>query len=273
LEDATDEAFIEVYNDSGVDLCFTLSVMDTGAIRLRDSSGATVATSDGGKVSEDVWHYLIVDAIIDNSADVVVYIDGNAIINESAVDTSQGETIVDMIYFAGASDSSGKGVWWDDIVVMDGSGSEMNGLQGDCRILTLLPDDTTSTDDWSVLGGGDSDAAVDDPVPGSDDDDTTYVFDPTDSNDSVRWDYEDVPGTYTVKAVGMAIAGRKTDSGPGQIQAQAYGSATLHNGTVFQLSTSYQLFRHFMELAADGGAWSPSEVNSTEFGVAIYFPV
>jgi hypothetical protein len=273
---ASDELLFALRNDSGLDGCLKLSLMETGAVRLRDSNSAIVVTSAGGIVSEGVWHYLRVDATIGASAAVKVYVDSDTpIIDESSVDTQDTETDVDMVVLAGASASSSYGVWFDDIVVIDTEGSGLTTMQADCRIFTLKPDALTSTDDWSLYpnSGEDSYEDVDDPIApttGDDDADGTYVYDPGTSLDEVRWTYEDVGLTYDVKAVGMAITGRKTDSGNGRIQAKAYGSATPHAGSIFDLSTDYQVFRSYMELAADDSGWTAAKVNAHEFGVQVY---
>ncbi len=275
LSAASDERLIRLRNNAGLDLCLTVYVMATGALRLRDSNGAIVVTTGGGIVNEETWHYLILDATIGAAADVKVYIDDTStpVIDETGVDTQDTETDVDMVCFCGASDTSVYGVYWDDVVIIDTEGSGITGAQGDCRIFTLKPDATTSTDDWTNKSETNSYEEVDDPIApaaGNDDADGSYVYDPANSLDEVRWTYEDVGLTYDVKAVAMAITGRKTDSGNAQIRARAFGSATTYSGTIFDPTTDYQIFRDFMEAAADGGAWDAAEVNSTEFGVEIY---
>jgi len=270
LTDATDEDFVELYNNSGADMCVQLTVLDTGAIRLKDSTGATVATTAANVVKEGIWQYFEMWALINNGAGtVVVNVDDVEVINESGVDTAITATDVDVVAFCGCSDSSTKGVYWDDIVIMDDSGAQMNALLGDVRIDTLSPNEDTSQEDWLLSAGSYSNALINDTVPGDHDGDSTYIESNTVGHET-RVGFESLAGANTIHAISVATSIKKTDAGSRTMRALINSNGTESVGATQSPTTDYQTVRDFFELNPDGNsAWTSSAINSLEAGVEV----
>jgi hypothetical protein len=265
------QRFLEVRNNSAVDLCFSLYMLPTGALQLRSSANTIIATSSGGIIKEDQWQYLEIWALINNAGTVRVLIDGVQIFNES-VDTSLANTDVDAITYYGSGGGSGtNGILWDDFVIMDGSGAQFNALLGDSRYDDLVPNEDVIETAWTCSSGFDRFAMIDDSIPGDHDGDATYI-EASGAGEEVRCGFAALlAGSSTVHGVIVATAMKKTDSGAITARALINSNGTEQVGATQSPTTTYQTLRDYFELDPDGGgtAWSPAAVNALEAGVEV----
>lgn len=255
----------EFMRTSGTVLGMRLQVTPTHQIRLQNASGATVVDSAAQVFTENTYHYLELKVTnIGATATVLVKIDGVTVINQANVNV--GGTF-DMATWSGASGSQNQ---FDDIVLMDGSGTELNDLLGDCRIYEdLLPTSDTADADFTLSAGANGYALVDDPA-GDHDGDATYIESAT-LTDLSMFGMGDLPGTVSnVYCVATVTAGKKTDSSPREVSAQIRSSGNIQAGATHALATTYNQWRDYYPLDPNGSiAWTASAVNALEAGVQL----
>lgn len=255
-----DGEILRVTNAGGFDLCFAIRIVN-GAIRLQDTNDATVLTT-APFARKDVWHYLEVEALIGDSSPVTIRFDGRVVVEGALVDTTQLNPDFDTVRFCGGF----AGASWDDPIIMDGNGPQLNALLGDRRITVLLPDADTADDDWmkSEIDGGF--VLIDDRVPGDHDGDGTFIEKLITPGLSM-FGAEDLERAPVIDCVGTAAAMRRTDAGVATPQTRIRKGDSFTDASVATLTTSYQTLRNFFELDPDGDRWLFATVNGLEVGV------
>jgi hypothetical protein len=270
LADATNENFLICTNNSDADQCFRLVATEAGELKLYNSANSLIATSSAGIIKEGIWQYLEVKSLIADSGTVTVKVDEVQVLNEGTIDTSISATDVTLVKFCSGSDDATFGTYWDDIVIMDGTGSQMNDFIGDCKISVLLPNADSTPEQWSTSTGSDSYALIDDTVPGDHDGDSTYIEHAT-ATEKTQVTLGNMSETPTaIYAVGTAMSVKKTDSGSKTMRAYLDSNSTVSNGATQSPTTDYQTLRDYWEVDPDTtSAWSKSGVDALEVGVEV----
>jgi hypothetical protein len=188
---ATNKDFVTVYNNSGADKCASLKINTNGSIGAYNAAGTLVETSAAGVVKEGVYQYLQLKIVVSDTGSITVKVGKTQVINATSVDTKPGTaTDIDKVKFHGAVSGAAQGIYYDDFIFMDDSGSLNNDFLGDRRIYTLLPtgDDGTDADFSSQpsQGVGDTYLNVDDPIPGAPDGDTSYNYSNTPGDETLH---------------------------------------------------------------------------------------
>lgn len=132
----------------------------TGAIALLDTSGNTLAATQGPIIVPRNWHFFEME-FNQGTGVFILRVDDPTAANTPIIDATGlslgSNPVAQQLYineFGGANPS-----WLDDLFIRDGSGSVNNGFLGDRRVSTLLVDDDTPTAGWSAnrytkLGAG-----------------------------------------------------------------------------------------------------------------------
>ncbi len=133
----------------------------------------------------------------------------------------------------------------------------------------LLPEADGNYTQWTANTGTRWDA-VNDPV-GAPDDDATYVYSTTSSGNKVSFGFEDLPeGVEYVSNVRIYARLRNT-GGTNAVIVFYRESSTDYNGTAVALSEEYTTYSQpgwsYSLNPATSLAWTPSEVNSMEWGM------
>lgn len=275
LSNAGNQYMFTALNNLGASTCFRLKLSTGGAVTLVDANSSTVASSPAGIIKQNVWQYMEIKAVISDTGSVIVKVDGSEVINDAAVDIKPGSaTDVDSFRLMGASTNSATGVRYDDVIVMDDSGSVNNDFIGDRRIETLLPTGDDATDaDWisqPAQSVGDEYLNIDDPVPGSNDGDTSYLYSATPGDESL-FDFENLSTTPAeINAVQVTLEAKKSDGGSREM-AHLLKADTKATGTTFNPGTDYEVHREVWEQSTEAvpGPWTPALVNAAQAGVKL----
>jgi hypothetical protein len=268
---ATNERILRMWNGGITGICLTLDFTAAGVIRAGDTNGAVVGSSSAGVIRSGVWQFLEVKAVISNTGSITVKIDGQQVINATSVDTQPGvATDVDAIFFAGASENASDGVTFDDIVIMDGSGTKLNDFIGDSRISPLLPNADTATADWALSAGLNGYDLINDTMPGGHDGDGTYIYSNTVSEKSL-FDLENLStNPETIHAVSVNVAAKKSDSGTRTMRAYLDSNGTTDNGSAWSIATSYEIWRYYWDTDPNTSlAWLIAGINALKVGVEV----
>ena len=261
---STTEAVVELSSSSeGGGDSVRVEVTQAGAVLLRDTNGSIVTQTVDGIVLLRGWHYLEFKvSSAGASAACVVRIDGAEVINETGVDTGSAPSNLLLIGRPG-------GARFDDIVLMDGTGTRLNDFLGVTRISTLLPLGAgTKTAGWESTPDAEDYLAVDDPVAGAHDGDGSYI-EATEKNTYTRFTTEFAEAASSVHAVAVACTRRHNSAEDKAYIRQTVRSAgQAQNGSDELLPPTYETSRMLLEVDPNGGLdWTQQAVDGLVFGV------
>jgi len=158
---------------------------------------------------------------------------------------------------------------FDDIYILDGSGSINNDFLGNRKVVALYPNgDVNGYTDFTCSSGSTHYALVDEnPV----NDDTDYVEDGTSGHKDL-WDYPALTGTGSnIAGIQINSMVRETDATSMTLNTLIKSGATEDAGTGEVIgSTSYKVLKRIAETDPNTAApWTVSGVNAAQFGVKV----
>ncbi|HMU15804.1 MAG TPA: hypothetical protein PKC95_00035 [Thauera aminoaromatica] len=243
---------------------------------LRVYRGSTqILSSAGGLIGTGNWYYLEILATISDTVGVVtVKLDGTTIItatgSPAALDTRNGGTsgVIDNIAVGSASANDTD---FDDLVILNTSGSRNNSFLGDVRIDCYRPNGNGASSQFDGSDGNSTDnyLLVDDTAP---DDDTTYVESAT-VNDVDSYTFGNMSHTpATIKAVQLVALCTKADAGSRSMKLVTRRSGTDYLSSEMAAPASYRFVRDIRETdpaAASPNDWTKTNVDAAEFGIKV----
>ena len=229
--------------------------------------GATNLDSNAYGLLSNTWYYIEIDVTWgDGTAGAYdVYVNGQNIMSGTSVDTRNitGDNCVGVEL----QGNSAGNAWFDDLVCIDGSGTDQTTRIGPCFIETVIPNADGTTVNFTPSAGSNWQNVDDGNAP---DDDTTY-------NSSSTVNHKDLYGMAaltgnigTVYAVMARSMVRGVDAGTRGLKAVARSNVTEVDGTEKFVDQRYIYIDHIYENDPNGGgAWTESAVNAAEFGIKI----
>lgn len=245
----------------------TLSIADVngvGAVTLKNNVSGTVVSTVDGFVTLDVYaYYELVHYQHDSVGYVQLWKDGVKILEILNEDTTNGNN------FRTVNGEAGLGqYYYDDMYVLDGSGSTNNSRLGDVRVDTIYPDSDGTTSDFIPFIAGDNYAMMDETLT---DEDGTFIEAGTISAE----EYSSFPtpslGTV-IYGVQHSVHHRKTDAGTVDMNLKTFkpGGTGKKIHTVDTSNDDYTFTSAVFDTDPDdSGTWSDSRVGATEFGFSI----
>jgi hypothetical protein len=272
---ATNKECVTIYNNSGADRCASLKINTNGSIGAYDASNSLVGVSGAGVIKENVWQYLEVKFVISDTGSITVKIDETQVINATSVDTKPGTaTDIDKVKFQGAVAGAAQGIYYDDILFLDDSGSLNNDFIGDQVVTSLLPDSDDGTDAaWLSQPSqsvGSEYLNIDDTIPGAPDGDTSYNYSSTPADDSL-YGFQNLAVTpASIPAVQLTLEAKKSDGGSRSVKHLFKGDTKIA-GSAFNPGTTYEKHRLIREQSADASpvAWTAAKVNALLAGMRL----
>lgn len=239
-----------------------------GAIQVQRGT-TTLATSMLSLICPQHWHWIEFKVVCDNTTgSYELKVDGNTVLSASGIDTQIGASAYhDQVFFTGVSISTGKTPRFDDLIIMDGTGSSYNNFIGQRKIEAIVPTSDTADIDWTTSGGSTHYVLVDDLDP---DDDTNYVEDTLSANEDI-WGYSDLSGITSVDALCLITDVRVTDATSYDLKTTIKSGGTKYTSTADTISsTSYAMKDRLTVVDPDTSiAWTASGINSIELGVEV----
>jgi hypothetical protein len=229
-------------------------------IACRDSISTVLGTSTE-TLSTSIWHYLEIEAAIDDaSGTVAVWLDGVKVIDLSGVDTKQQtEAGVDRIRFQLNGLNQFTTPTIDDVYVTNTS-----TRLGESRVAVLYPNADTADADWAPSTGVDHFATVDETTVNGD---TDYVASGT-AGDLDLYEVTDLGVTPdSIQAVQVTMCARKDDAATREVRSRIKSGAATANGAPHALTANYVYYRDIFETDPDTSmAWTSGGVNATQIG-------
>jgi hypothetical protein len=239
----------------------TISVLRGGSTVLSTSASPITFASFGYLE----WKFTIDDA----SGSYEVRYNGAMITNGSGADTRNGANATANQFQLRAAATPGGNFDFEDLYILDSTGSTNNNFLGDVRVDTYLPNGNGNS---SQLVGSDADstdnyALVDETLQNGD---TDYVQSAT-VNNKDTYAFTDMSHTpASIFGVQINMIAKKDDSGTRSICSVTRSGGSDTDGATQALSTSYLCYREIRETDPNtAAAWTRANLNSAEFGVKV----
>jgi hypothetical protein len=226
------------------------------------NNGATLVSTSAANpfVAPNVWRYVEIKYVMATGV-CTVRCDGVTVTSGTVATSTSVPTIS-----CGVGNSSSSNLSWDDMYVLDATGSINNDFLGDVRVQTLLPNGDGSNSAFTPSTGTTHSTLVNESTP-----DTTGYVSASTIGQKDTYQFQDLPGN-TANVYGLEITNyaHKDAAGPAGLANVVRVSATDYASTGQPLSQSWTANRDVVEAnPATSAAWTPSEVNSAEFGVQV----
>lgn len=243
---------------------------DAGLFKLYRGYGTTLLATTTGFYAPGLYHHIEAKAVIhDTTGSCEVRIDGVTAITVSSVDTrasTTGTAGVDRIGFVGSGTTVSSGGAWDDVYVLDTTGSVANNFLGDVRINTLAPTSDAAVQ-FTKSTGASNFSCVDE---GRMNSDTDYVESSTVGHID-RYGFADLAAAVaTVYGVQPIVWCRKTDATVRTMRTKLVSGATTSDGSSFALTTGYLPMVSTYTLDPNTSAqWTVSNANAATAGFEV----
>lgn len=261
-------AFLTVQDSAGAAL---YQVQYNGSTKLLQfvRGTTTVLGSSTNPLQFNTWHSVGVECFVnDTTGTVKVWLDGNLEIDLTGQDTKPGTTTTGSILVYGSQLPASQELLLDDVIFGDDSGSDLTAYPGDCHIEMLLPDSDGTTNDWTPVGTGTTNADRVDENPT--DDDTTYVHSSTATHKDLYGFAALTETADTYLAVQLHLRARKEGTGYREVNATMRSNVTEVDGDNLGLTITYLWFTYLQENDPNGGInWTESAINAMQAGIEL----
>lgn len=238
--------------------------IDTSKAILVTRNGTTLGTTTENLL-ENTWYYLELKATIhDTTGSYELRINGVSVLSGTDVDTRNGANAYVNQLSLGTPSLTGNAFIFkfDDVYLLDTSGSTNNDFLGDVRVDALFPTADGTYTQWTPSAGSDHYALVDETTPNT----TDYVYDGTEGNkDSfVMSDMSELT-SQVIFGVQIKVAALKDDAGSRSLKVGVRSNTTNALSDAQSLSTSQTYLTHVQETDPDTSlAWEPEAVDAIE---------
>lgn len=240
-----------------------VQINTNGSVSVRRNITTLATSSNTGLITANTWHYIVFKILCDNSAGTYeIWVDGTSELSGTGADTREHAS---KSYHNGIQLRAGtlsQAVLYDDLYILDGSGSVNNDTLG-AKVVSIIWPTGDNTTEWTANSGGNHYSEVDDPVFDEDD------FISTDnSTDQDIFDYGSIANSANISAVQVTSDCKESSAKSYELKTLAASTGNTVNGaTQFVGSTDWSALSVVFEEDPDGASWTPGTVNSTKFGV------
>ena len=257
---------VRVTNTAGTQH-FRVGMTTGGAIFIEDSAGVILQTTE--YVFKNArWHYLEIDIEVQNGGDASVKVDGVEVLSATAQDFLNGASAINVVRFTNVNGTTR----WDDVVVMDAAGSELNALQGDMRLVMDLPDADGAVTDWTSGNGGAHYTNIDEAL-GTTPDDTDSAndyIDETTTNEASLASHAalSASGATDILFAGLTVLAREVTTSTDQVALRVVSDGNTEDSAGLDLGSTYIFRSHYFPLDPDGSVpWTAAQIDAAEWGV------
>ena len=223
---------------------------------------ATVAIPDAMQAGG--WNYVEAKVTLSSTVGVVqVRINETSVVSLSSANTRNAgtKTVLDAITYTGTST-----IAFDDMYIVNGSGTVNADFLGDVRVRTLVPSGVGTYAELTPTGTAINWQNVDEMPPSATDFNSS-------ATDNTRDSYalSDLPSTSgTVLGIQIGAFVAKSDTGLKKAATFIRSGAVDTAGVDQTLSTSFAyIWQNYDINPGTGLAWTPSEINALEAGIRV----
>ena len=254
----TASAIISLYD--GATLGVNLSYDGTNLVIKR---GATSLGSVATALTAAVWIYIELKVLCNSSTGTATLkVNNSTVLTLTSQNTQAGghawHDIVDF-FFQGSATGS-----WDDIYILDGSGSVNNDFLGPQKVLCMYPTGDSGSEQWTTSTGATHYNLVNEQV---EDADTTYVVNSAPGQLDM-FAYGGLSGTGTIAGIQINTAVRETDTNSHSLITRVIsGGTTSDDSGQGVANTSYTNRRRLLDTDPNtSAAWTLAALNAATFG-------
>lgn len=248
------------------------NVTATGAIQVVRNNTTVLGTSSAGVIAVDTWYYVEFKASISDSVGTYeVRVNGVSVLSGSSADTrtSGANGRIEGIQISGVTSKQYR---FDDLYILDTTGSVNNDFLGDLRVSARLPNGNGTASQFTGSDGNSTDnyALVDESPHNSG---TDYVGSSTAAQKDT-YAVANLPYTpITVFGVQVTAVATKSLAGLRNAAVIARSSGVETLGASRAVQSSYKGISHCYDVDDGQGspttAWSKTLVDAAEFGVQV----
>lgn len=261
--------WIWFYGDAGVTNHINIRVLGSGVINVYRGSTLLGGTS-APVITFGSWQYIEVSVTIaDTGGTVAIRVDGTVVYTFTG-DTKNAGTAstIDRIdlYSVATTGTIASNPIYDDLYILNSSGTALNDFIGDVRIQTVVPNGPGSQTDLTPVGSSANWDNVDETPPNTND----YNYSSTVGARDLYALSDVAPGTTAVLAVQVNALITKTDSGARSAKVLLKSGGTVNASPASAVAVggstlSYQYGTN----PATGAAWTVADIASLEAGVEV----
>lgn len=218
-------------------------------------------------VSANTWHYYELKATIDDTTGYVeLRIDGSVTGSFTGDTRNAGtSTQIDAINMAGSQNNTGITVYWDDLYVLDTTGSApYNTYLGDVRVRTIVPTAAGNSTQFTPSTGANYTTV--DELPFS----TTDYVESSTSGQRDTYTLGDITGATTVYSVQANTIAKKTDASSFSLKStMRTGSTDYYGSDTPLIATDQTIVDLRTQNPNTATSWTVSDVNGLETGFEV----
>lgn len=256
-------------NDRNGAQLFRLEHNTSGDLKAYNQPNTQVgSTASGALASSSAWYWIEMKVLLGSGAangSIEVKVNGSTVIGPvTSIDTNNGNALSYISFLGSGGDSR-----FDDVIIMDTSGTGMNDFLGDTKIDSLVPNGDGTTVDWTASAGSDY-QCVDDALASSNGD-TDYISSSTASQKTQLQMGNFADNPTAVHGLQIRTRSRKTDVGARTYRANVKSGGSTSNGTTLGATTDYAWRRNGVWTRNPNGsiAWTKSSINAVQVEVEI----
>lgn len=247
---------------------WSVQIGNGGTLYILNSAG-TIVTTVTNAIQPEMWHYIEFKVSMLDSGSFSIRVDGVEVLSAFSGDFRSGTgntSTIEQLSFRGNENNT----YWEDIIIMDGSGSTFNDYMGDMRYELAVPDADGSTTQWTPSASTNV-SCIDDAIRAYNDD-TDYISEAT--TDEIN-----LASHATISATNASVihfaalfALARSDGAGDKIALVVKSGATTDAGADLALigttSTAYRFRKKIWTVDPDTtAAWTVANLNSAEWGV------
>lgn len=230
----------------------------------RGSHTGTLLATSTNIFPTSTWQYVEIKIKFHNSTGYIVCkINGTEEVNATGLDTSQtGNEYFNRISLGNPSNGSAR---YDDLYLLDLTGTSNNDFLGDCRVETIYPDGAGNSTQWTPVGEASNYLCVDEVDP---DDDSTYVTS-SGTSELDLYTYDNISvGVAEIYGIQILPLARKDAAGEVTLDHYVRVNSTDYVVGSGNMSDSYTYYPVLLEESPDTSTqWTLDEINALEVGV------
>lgn len=218
------------------------------------------------------WYYIELKVLTANgtSGAYDLHLNGSSINANGACNTKAG---ADNYHNAVAFPQSGSigninaTIQYDDIYICDGSGSANNNFLGNMKVLSILPNGDTGTQQFTPSTNGSHYTLInEEPIA----DDSNYVEDTVSGHQDI-YDYGSVTGTgATIAGIQINTCAKITDANSFSLKTPILSGSANSDDSGQSVTSNYTTLIRISETDPNtNSAWTANGINAAQFGVEV----
>ncbi len=265
-EDYNDNEDLLLLQDSGT-VQIRISTRATGDLRIERGTTTLDTTAALGLIINR-WYYIELKIKIENTTgSYELRVDDINVLSDDTIDTQMsGNAYVNEIVFYGDPTLGFDSFFFDDIYILDTTGSRNNDFLGPMKVVMLNPDGDTAEADFTPSEVDNYDG-VNDGV--TVDDDATYNESSTSAHQDI-FEYEDTIDIRLIAGLMVCTEVKETDANDFTLKTLIRSNSTIHADDAQALTSSYTIITRLLEEnPVTETTWSAAAIDAAEFGYEV----